>query len=151
MSHFGTRRSLLIPDATRNAERGNHSFFFNFKSDRRASFRFRLLPGHTFVDIMKIDVEGAEFDALTTFVDSHPNGDLPVGQLQLEIHADRNRADFDWFRGWWESLEAVGLRPFFLEPNLVHVTNPGCRKPFVVEVRFFFSVASFLFVFLAFF
>jgi len=92
--------------------------------------------GHTFIDIMKIDVEAAEFDALTTFVNGHLNGDLPIGQLQLEIHVDWNRASLDWFRPWWESLEAAGLRPFSLEPNLIHVTNPGCRKPMVVEYSF---------------
>jgi hypothetical protein len=92
------------------------------------------LPGHTFIDILKVDVEAAEFDALTSFVNGHLHGDLPIGQLQLEIHAENDRANFQWFRSWWESLEAAGLRPFSLEPNLIHVTNPGCRKPFVVEV-----------------
>lgn len=107
------------------------------------------LLGHTFIDILKIDVEASEFDALTSFVNAHTHGDLPIGQLQLEVHAENDRANFEWFRGWWESLEAAGLRPFSLEPNLIHVTNPGCRKPFVVEVRllvvsgkifFFFNV-----------
>jgi len=92
--------------------------------------------GHTFIDILKIDVEASEFDALTSFVNVHTHGDLPIGQLQLEIHAENDRANFQWFRGWWESLEAAGLRPFSLEPNLIHVTNPGCRKPFVVEYSF---------------
>jgi len=90
-------------------------------------------------------VEAAEFDALTTFVNGHLNGDLPIGQLQLEIHVDNNRADLGWFRGWWEALEAAGLRPFSLEPNLIHVTNPGCRKPMVVEVRLFGRVFFFSF------
>ena len=108
----------------------------------------RSLPGHTFIDILKIDVEASEFDALTSFVNAHTHGDLPFGQLQLEIHAENDRANFEWFRGWWESLEAAGLRPFSLEPNLIHVTNPGCRKPFVVEVRLL--VASFKYFFFLF-
>ena len=50
-------------------------------------------PGHTFIDVLKIDIEGAEFDTLTSFLEAHkPTGPfssttLPIGQLQLELHA----------------------------------------------------------------
>lgn len=90
---------------------------------------------HKFIDILKIDTEGAEFDALTSFVNAHARGDLPIGQLQVEIHAVGRRANFEYFLDWWESLEAVGLRAYSLEPNLIHITKPGCKKPEVVEVR----------------
>jgi hypothetical protein len=96
--------------------------------------------GHEFIDILKVDVEAAEFDALTSFVNTHTHGDLPIGQMQLEIHAFG--LNFDFFLGWWEALEAAGLRPFNLEPNLIHVVNPGCRKPEVVEVRLLFDRVS---------
>jgi hypothetical protein len=40
-----------------------------------------------FIDILKIDIEGGEFDSLASFLNSHADGELPIGQLQLEIHA----------------------------------------------------------------
>lgn len=102
--------------------------------------RSRSSLGHKFIDILKIDTEGAEFDALTSFVTAHVHGNLPIGQLQLEIHAVGDRANFEYFLDWWESLEAVGLRPYSLEPNLIHITKPGCKKPEVVEVRTLYPV-----------
>jgi hypothetical protein len=102
-----------------------------------------LLSGHAFIDILKIDTEGAEFDALTSFVNAHVHGHLPIGQLQLEIHAQGDRARFDGFLKWWESLEAAGMRPFSFEPNLLHITGRECAKPEVVEVRRFCGFARF--------
>jgi len=90
------------------------------------------LNGHTFIDILKIDIEGGEFDALTALVEAHVNGDLPFGQLQVEIHTYGDHKDLQWFLKWWGTLEAAGLRPFSLEPNLIHVTLT-CGGPEVVE------------------
>jgi len=94
------------------------------------------LNGHAFIDILKIDTEGAEFDALTSFVNAHAHGLLPIGQLQLEIHAHAEHGRSAYFIKWWESLEAAGLRPFSFEPNLLHVTGRECAKPEVVEYSF---------------
>ena len=78
--------------------------------------------GHTFIDILKIDIEGWEFDALTAFLDALPEGEvLPVGQLQIEIHAWKGREDLKYFSHWWAALEAAGLRPFWKEPNVEFV------------------------------
>jgi len=60
--------------------------------------------GHTFIDILKIDIEGGEFDSLASFLASHADGELPIGQLQLEIHAWGGRERFDYFVKWWEAL-----------------------------------------------
>jgi hypothetical protein len=89
-----------------------------------------------------MDIEGGEFDALTAFVEAHANGDLPVGQLQVEIHAygDGKHKDLQRFLKWWGALEAAGLRPFSLEPNLLHVTFT-CSGPEVVEVRLFYRLS----------
>ena len=93
------------------------------------------LSGHTFIDILKIDIEGDEFDALTAFLDAIPEGEvLPVGQLQIEIHAVKGREDFKYFSHWWAALEAAGLRPFWAEPNLVHVSHLRGAPPAMVEV-----------------
>ena len=50
-------------------------------------------PGYTLIDVLKIDIEGAEFDTLTTFLAAHKSVSpfssttLRIGQLQLELHA----------------------------------------------------------------
>jgi len=86
------------------------------------------LNGHDFIDVLKIDIEGAEFSTLTTFLDvNRPKNTftsmttLPIGQLQLELHAWDDYANFGFFHDWWVALEDAGLRPFWTEPNLVYV------------------------------
>jgi hypothetical protein len=78
------------------------------------------LNGHKHIDILKIDIEGWEFDTLTTLVKSYLSAGqpLPFGQLQLEIHLWNK--SFSDFLQWWELLESAGLRPFMTEPNLVY-------------------------------
>jgi Methyltransferase FkbM domain len=91
--------------------------------------------GHTFIDILKVDIEGSEFDALTAFLDANANQKvLPVGQIQLEIHASTPRGDFKYFSHWWAALEAAGLRPFWTEPNLVAINLYRGSRPEVAEV-----------------
>lgn len=92
--------------------------------------------GHTFIDVLKVDIEGGEFDALTAFIDAHADrGQLPIGQLQLEIHARDGRERFDYFNHWWMTLEAAGLRPFWMEPNLVYINLVHGALPELSEVR----------------
>lgn len=47
----------------------------------------KFYTGHTFIDILKIDIEGAEFDALTDLINHYssltPPQPLPFGQLQV--------------------------------------------------------------------
>jgi hypothetical protein len=93
--------------------------------------------GHTFIDILKIDIEGGEFDALTAFLDQRARDGLellPIGQLQIEIHAREGHERFDYFARWWESLEAAGLRPFWTEPNMVYVNFIRGVRPELAEV-----------------
>ncbi|KAF9227115.1 hypothetical protein BS17DRAFT_747348 [Gyrodon lividus] len=94
--------------------------------------------GHDFVDVLKIDIEGNEFDALEVFIDSFHGEPLPFGQLQLEVHVYGNSEwqDFPKFLKWWEKLEAAGLRPFFSEPNLVYVNLVRGTSPGLVEYSF---------------
>jgi hypothetical protein len=74
--------------------------------------------GHTFIDILKMDIEGSEFDALKFMINYYrDNGPLPFGQLQVEIHA--NKVTFVQFLKWWEELEEAGLRPFRTEVSSV--------------------------------
>ncbi|KAN0138450.1 Methyltransferase domain containing protein [Lactarius tabidus] len=95
------------------------------------------LNGHTFIDILKVDIEGGEFDALTTFLTANAERDvLPVGQLQLEIHARDGRENFEYFARWRAALEAAGLRPFWTEPNLVCVNLVRGVRPELSEYSF---------------
>ncbi|KZP34203.1 hypothetical protein FIBSPDRAFT_719945 [Athelia psychrophila] len=106
---------------------------------------------HTFIDILKIDIEGAEFATLDSLMDAYPSafnpqgardagitgGGLPFGQLQLEIHArDSEYASFPRFQEWWEKMERAGLRPFWTEPNLVYVNLVKGVKPTLAEYSF---------------
>ncbi|KZT54623.1 hypothetical protein CALCODRAFT_485371 [Calocera cornea HHB12733] len=81
------------------------------------------LNDHTWIDILKIDVEGAEFDVLRGFCNYYMEHNLPLpfGQLQVEIHAWDSSMSFSTFLQWFELLESAGLRPFRSEPNLVYV------------------------------
>jgi len=76
--------------------------------------------GHTHIDLLKIDVEGWEFDIMTSIVKPYmlANKPLPFGQLNLEMHVWNK--NFEEFLSWWEMLEAAGLRPFMTEPNLIY-------------------------------
>ncbi|KZV62012.1 hypothetical protein PENSPDRAFT_658464 [Peniophora sp. CONT] len=94
--------------------------------------------GHDFIDLFKIDIEGAEFDALKSLMSSLERegaDSVPFGQMQLEIHAWAPHDGFTYFMNWWESLERFGLRPFSFEPNLVYVSALGGR-PECVEYSF---------------
>ncbi|KAH9949115.1 methyltransferase domain-containing protein [Amylocystis lapponica] len=112
------------------------------------------MNGHSFIDILKIDIEGGEFETLDRFVDAFAQGShgdvgvggrvtvpganaLPIGQLQLEIHARSSEyASFPVFKRWWEKLEAAGLRPFMAEPNLVYVNLVRGVPPDLAEYSF---------------
>jgi hypothetical protein len=108
---------------------------------------------HSFIDILKIDIEGAEFEIVEALIDVYPfasstswfsdkgrsgraGGGLPFGQLQLEIHVRDNIpwTYFPRFLLWWEKLEKAGLRPFWTEPNLVYINLVRGVRPDVVEV-----------------
>ena len=91
--------------------------------------------GHTFIDILKIDIEGGEFDALATFLAAHAEDEVfPVGQLQLEIHAPDCHENFEYFARWRATVEAAILRPFWTEPNLVYVNIVRGVRPELAEV-----------------
>ncbi|CAE6442252.1 unnamed protein product [Rhizoctonia solani] len=91
--------------------------------------------GHTFIDILKVDIEGAEFDVLSESIKYYTDNQLPLpfGQLQLEIHS--GNVPFEKFLKWWEELEAAGLRPFHTETNLI-VVSWWRSKPTFSEYSF---------------
>jgi len=135
------------------------------KEDKHdASPPFYTLPtlmrtnGHSYIDILKIDVEGSEFDALDTLMDAFDNiksasgkNVIPIGQVMIEIHVGNGLdlkstvaggdIDFQRFRKWWERLEKMGMRPAWIEINLFAVTlahgksDPRCTEYVWVNAR----------------
>ncbi|KAF4452505.1 hypothetical protein F53441_4666 [Fusarium austroafricanum] len=104
--------------------------------------------GHSYVDIVKMDIEGAEFDTLTSLMESivgehgiNANLTFPFGQLLVEIHFMNEPPpgvtipkDLRSWMQWWSSLESLGLRPVSNEDNW-----PGDRNycyPRFMEVRY---------------
>ncbi|KAG0650504.1 hypothetical protein D0Z07_3342 [Hyphodiscus hymeniophilus] len=87
---------------------------------------------HTYIDILKIDIEGSEYEAFDEFMDRcDATGVMPVGQVMIELHLmDDKHVNFSRFTKWWERLEAFGMRPTWLEINLLAVTlGEGPREP----------------------
>lgn len=70
----------------------------------------------SFIDILKLDVEGAEFIHFKQLVKDFDGRKFPIGQLQVEVHADTRDA-FRMLSKWFRLLESVGLRLFSSEPN----------------------------------
>ncbi|PPQ97058.1 hypothetical protein CVT26_001281, partial [Gymnopilus dilepis] len=91
---------------------------------------------HKHIDILKIDIEGWEFETLTTLIKPYiaSGKPLPFSQLQLEIHIWNK--SFEEFLGWWEMLEGAGLRPFWTEPNLVYLNYNKQGTPDLAEYSF---------------
>ena len=95
------------------------------------------INGHTHVDILKMDIEGYEFESLTSLLQAFDDGEVPVSQILIEIHLDPGRKSVDDFLAWWESLEAVGYRAAWTEPNLLTVSLPlADGMPRYAEVSF---------------
>lgn len=95
------------------------------------------MNGHTHIDILKIDIESWEFPTLSTLLASYKAAGrpLPFSQLQIEIHAwDMT---FSTFLSWWQSLEEMGLRPFWTEPNEVYSNYNRGSPPALAEYSFF--------------
>ncbi|RDL37755.1 Uncharacterized protein BP5553_05188 [Venustampulla echinocandica] len=81
--------------------------------------------GHDYIDILKIDIEYAEFNALSALNTHSQNAqqDFPLGQMLIELHLFKSQGiTTQVFLDWWESLEFRGLRAAWTEPNLLAVT-----------------------------
>jgi hypothetical protein len=103
--------------------------------------------GHSYVDLVKMDIEGAEFDAMSSLVssivDGRPDADnqtLPFGQLLIEVHLLSGHHPFtvpadlpSWIK-WWEAMERLGLRPVNNEDNWIG--DVGSGKPRFMEVLY---------------
>jgi len=91
---------------------------------------------HSYIDILKIDIEGSEYGVLDAFMDScESSGVIPIGQVMIELHlVDDKHVNFETFKKWWERLEGFGMRATWLEINLLAVTlGEGKTDPRCVE------------------
>ncbi|KAG9066505.1 hypothetical protein KI688_001733 [Linnemannia hyalina] len=116
------------------------------KTDRisRDGTPFMTLPtimkdnGHFWVDFLKLDVEGAEYRLLDTWME-HYDDVLPFSQLLVEIHLkeeDGDEVSFSDFRQWWERVEAAGLRPFWAEQDKSPESLMASLNPMGEPVKF---------------
>ncbi|RMZ70714.1 major facilitator superfamily domain-containing 5 [Pyrenophora seminiperda CCB06] len=80
---------------------------------------------HSYIDILKMDIEGDELAVLTSFMDGFIGQQLPIGQVLIEIHLFQEHTTLKDFTIWWERLEEFGLRPVWAEANLLAVTYGG--------------------------
>ncbi|KAF1844015.1 uncharacterized protein K460DRAFT_357658 [Cucurbitaria berberidis CBS 394.84] len=109
------------------------------------------LNKHNYIDILKIDIEGSEYDALDTMMDAFDNmrsasgsSVLPIGQVMIELHLGDGinlngrdgggNVDYGRFSKWWARLEKMGMRPVWMEINLFAITlgntksDPRCTE-----------------------
>ena len=111
--------------------------YINTFSQSISSFLY--FTGHTHIDILKVDLEGWEFDTLTTFLLPGPEFTEerpripPVSQILLELHL-WNRG-FSDLLNWWSTLERAGLRAVAREPNLVYQNYNRMQGSELAEVR----------------
>ena len=83
--------------------------------------------GHTYIDVLKVDVEGAEW---ASFAPVFAAGPLPVGQLLIELHYKDVATTFDFIG----QLEKQGFRAFSRETNY-HPCVMG-KMPVAIEYSF---------------
>jgi hypothetical protein len=90
--------------------------------------------GHSFVDILKMDIEGYEFEVLEALLLEFA-GALPFEQLQLEVHHSAEVNMTARVFSLMRNLRSSGVVPFMKEMNL----NPCVfnKPPGVVEFSFY--------------
>lgn len=108
-----------FPDAKTRKQVTFHRYFVSHVEDTKQNPPRRTLHsimrelGHVHVDILKMDIEGAEIDLLS-------HGALPsIGQLQVEVHLGNvpQANQLDTYTKMFRSLESCGLRLFHKEAN----------------------------------
>lgn len=79
------------------------------------------INGHDHIDVLKMDIEGYEFEAMRSVVEHFlsKGEEVPIAQFLVEIHLMPDQIGVDDFIAWWELLEKAGFRPVWTEPNLL--------------------------------
>jgi len=104
------------------------------------------LNKHDHIDILKIDIEGWEFETLTQIIQPYiSSGEpLPFGQLIVELHTWGK--NFNQFFLWWEMLERAGLRPFMNEINLIYQNYNRGKDTDLAEYSFINTKGNNIFI-----
>lgn len=127
----------MLTDA-KGHPRIHFSKFFLGGEDRvdERGYVYKTLPtimkenGHTWIDVLKMDIEGNEFQVMDNLMDAYEGKILPFSQIQVEFHLaspdmGMDVAGFARFKKWFERLEKFQLRPFWSELNLIPtLANP---------------------------
>lgn len=77
--------------------------------------------GHTWIDVMKIDVEGSEFDVFQQIAQSKTP--MPFTQIQIEVHHFFTQKPNRRILTLLQQFMTFGLRVFSLEPNIYFAGN----------------------------
>jgi hypothetical protein len=80
-------------------------------------------------DLLKIDIEGEEFAAVTSFLESLEGNDLPVGQMMMELHLWKVEETAVFLLDWYVifcTRGAISLGPQLLSLVLrrLYLANP---------------------------
>ena len=81
--------------------------------------------GHAWIDLLKIDVEGAEWEALEGLVAQSGGQALPITQAQVEFHVGWGGHGPQDAVNLLEALDDAGMRVFHVEENAVCDTCAG--------------------------
>ncbi|MCA9177789.1 MAG: FkbM family methyltransferase [Planctomycetales bacterium] len=69
--------------------------------------------GHTRIDVLKLDIEGSEFDAIPELL----GAGLPIGQLLVEIHYNHPTRSFQEGMQLIQRIKQAGMQCFFVSPR----------------------------------
>ncbi|KAJ6462463.1 methyltransferase domain-containing protein [Mycena sanguinolenta] len=81
--------------------------------------------GHEWIDILKVDLGGAEFATLLSIIRENQDEPLPFGQLIITINIglSDDMKTVGHFNDWFTKLECAGLRPYYFEVSMMDVNN----------------------------
>ncbi|KAK7038380.1 Methyltranfer-dom domain-containing protein [Favolaschia claudopus] len=80
---------------------------------------------HDWIDVVQMDLAGAEFATLLSIIDDYQDEPLPFGQLVLTVNVgvSDDMRKVSQFSEWWTRLECAGLRPYYFEVSMKDVNN----------------------------
>ncbi len=129
--------SGTFPFHVTDLERMTGSLTYDFRGGETVSVRCQTLRdlmgalGHSCVDFLKLDIEGAEYDVLEAWLREYET--LPVRQLWLEFHPDGRRWTEGASRRLLKRLAKIGLMPgyrnYFRCPNNCLMVNVRLPDP----------------------
>lgn len=91
--------------------------------DKKTLKTFMDNNGHEWIDVLKVDVEGFEYEMLDNILETFDQ--LPFGQLFLEFHLMKKPEHYRRIQSLIERLEMKGMRMFYKENNPLWL--PGCE------------------------